>query len=97
MDKGISEKAFESQVKDLAKIFHVDKYYHPFLSTWSEKGFPDSTIIKVPRLIFAELKSENGKLAPAQEEWLELLRQCTTVEVYVWKPHQIEEIAEILK
>lgn len=95
----LTEKQFESQVKDLAKIFHVDKYYHPFLSKWSEKGFPDCTIIKVPRLIFAELKSEKGKLSPAQAEWLELLRQCKTVEAYLWRDGEeaLEEIAEVLR
>jgi len=97
MAEGITEKQFEAQVKDLAKLFHVDKYYHPFLSTWSEKGFPDLTIIKVPRLIFAELKSEKGIIAEHQKEWLELLSQCTQVESYLWRPHDIENIAEVLK
>lgn len=95
----ITEKAFESQVKDLAKILHCDKYYHPFLSKWSERGFPDCTIIKVPRLIFAELKSEKGVLTPAQAEWLELLRQCKTVEAHLWRDGDdiLDEIAEILR
>lgn len=93
----ITEKQFEAQVKDLGKILHVDKFYHPFLSKWSEKGFPDCTIIKVPKLIFMELKSEKGQLTPAQKEWLDLLNQCTSVEAYCFKPHQIEEIAEILR
>lgn len=78
-------------------MLHVEKYYHPFLSKWSEKGFPDCTIIKVPRLIYAELKSEKGKLTPAQEEWLNLLRQCTKVEAYCWYPDDLEEIAGILQ
>jgi len=93
----ITEKQFESQVKDLTKLFHCDKYYHPFLSKWSERGFPDCTIIKVPRLIYAELKSEKGKLSPEQAEWLELLKQCKTIEAYCWKPHQIDEIVEVLR
>lgn len=94
----ITEKQFEAQVKDLAKICHVQKYYHPFLSKWSEKGFPDLTIIKVPRLIFAELKSEKGIVSEAQQEWLNLLSQCTQIEVYLWRPDNLEtEILKVLK
>ena len=47
--------------------------------------------------IFAELKSDKGKLTPHQEEWLALLNQCTSVEAYCWKPDQLEEIAGILR
>jgi len=94
----ITEKQFEAQVKEVAKIRQVDAYYHPFLSKWSPKGYPDITIVKVPRLIFAELKSEKGKISPEQAEWLELLRQCKTVEAYLWRVNEVslEDIAEIL-
>ena len=95
--QGMTEKQFEGQIKDLVKAFHCDKYYHTFLSKYSEKGFPDSTIIKGTRLIFAELKSEKGKLSPAQTEWLELLKRCKTIEAYCWKPRQFDEITEILR
>ena len=71
----ISEKQFEAQIKDLAKIYHW-KYYHTWKSIHSPAGFPDIVMVKPPRLIFAELKSEKGKITPEQEEWLSLLRQC---------------------
>jgi hypothetical protein len=37
-------------------------------------GFPDLVLIKAPRIIYAELKRETGKLSPMQEKWLYLLR-----------------------
>ena len=40
----IKEKDFLSQVKDLAMIYHW-RVYHPFLSTWSEKGYPDNGLL----------------------------------------------------
>jgi len=93
----ITEKQFEAQVKDLAKVFHADAYYHPFLSTWSVKGFPDLTIIRVPRLIFAELKTETGKISPEQQKWHDLLNQCTSIEAHIWRPAQFDEIVGILR
>ena len=92
----IKEKDFLSQVKDLAMIYHW-RVYHPFLSTWSEKGYPDITLVRPPRLIFAELKQENGKLSESQAEWAELLKACPGVEYYLWKPSGFDEIVAILR
>ena len=94
----LTEKDFERQVRDLAKLFGW-KYYHPFLSKWSERGFPDVTLVRPPRIIFAELKSEKGKVSPAQQEWLDLLGNVgdKDVQVYIWRPSQIEEIVEVLR
>ena len=75
MPKGISEKAFESQVKHLAKLFGW-RYYHTWRSIHSPAGFPDTVMVRPPRLIFAELKSEKGKLTPEQEAWIEDLKKC---------------------
>ena len=94
--KIITEKEFMSQVKDLAKIYHW-KFYHPFLSKWSERGYPDITLIRPPRIIFAELKREGGVLSPSQQEWAELLRACPGIEYYLWRPNNIEDILTILQ
>ena len=119
----ITEKQFQAQVLDLARIFGW-RVYHPFLSKWSERGFPDLTMVRGNRLIFAELKRDTGKTTPAQDEWIDLLRglelprvflnvgeitedQFTTlrdfvdglprVSVYVWRPSDLEAIAEVLR
>ncbi len=93
----ITEKEFQSQVRDLSKILHVEKYYHPFLSKWSEKGYPDITIIKVPKLIFLELKTDKGKVTPAQQEWNDLLNQCKTIEAHIVRPSDFESIVSMLR
>ncbi len=98
-DKGLpvqSEKDFLSQLKDLAKIYHW-RLYHPFLSKWSERGYPDITLVRPPRIIFAELKREKGVLSPSQEEWAELLRACPGVEYYQWKPSNWDDILVLMK
>ena len=47
-------------------------------------------------MIFAELKRETGTLEPEQRLWLEALRGCPGVEVYVWKPRDLQDIRRIL-
>ena len=92
----LTEAQFLAQVKDLAKIYRW-KLYHPFLSKWSERGYPDITLIRPPRIIFAELKRENGKLTTSQQEWAELLQSCPGVEYHIWKPPDFDKIVGILK
>ncbi len=86
MPKGISETAFASQVEDLLQRFGW-RWMHmkPAMfrdGVWSSrmneegKGFPDYCAVRPPRLIFAELKGEKGKVTPEQEAWLEDLRRC---------------------
>ena len=97
MDKArqITEKEFMSQIRDLAKIYHW-KWYHPFLSKWSERGYPDITLIRPPRIIFAEIKRETGKLTASQQEWAELLQACPGVEYYCWKPSDFDWVLALL-
>ena len=74
----ISEKQFENQIKDLAKIFGW-RYYHTWRSIHSPAGFPDIVMVRPPRLLFAELKAQDGKLSPEQESWLDDLKECIKV------------------
>ena len=94
---GITEKQFEGQVSYLAKMFGW-RYYHPFLSKWSERGWPDVVLLRDGRLILAELKSERGKLTPDQARWLWELRRVPGLEVRIWRPRHLEtRIVEALR
>lgn len=93
--KSVTEKEFQSQIKDLARLFGW-KYYHTWRSIHSPAGFPDCVLAKPPRLIFAELKSEKGKTSQEQDEWLNILAECGQ-EVYLWKPRDVDRIIEILR
>lgn len=94
-DAGITEKQFESQVKGLAKTFGW-LYYHTWRSIHSPAGFPDCVFVKGERIIFAELKSEKGKVSESQWEWMEALAR-TKVEVFLWHPSEFYHIADILR
>jgi len=93
----VTERDLREQVRDLCKLFGY-KMYFTWTSIHSPRGFPDLVLAnrEKHRLIFAELKSDKGKLTPSQEEWLDLLKECGQ-EVYLWRPGDIEHIAEILR
>ena len=42
-------------------------------------------MVRGQRLIFSELKSQKGRVSPAQEEWLSRLGEVP-IEVYTWRP-----------
>jgi hypothetical protein len=91
----VAEKALLDQVKELAQMTGW-WFHHQTLSIFSAKGWPDVTLIKPPRMVLAELKTETGKVTPEQEECLALLRRVPGVEVYVWRPSDFEKIKAIL-
>ncbi len=132
----ISEHDFSTQVEDLLQRFGWRwMHMKPAMfkdGAWSSrmneegKGFPDYCVVsdhryrKDNRLIFIELKSEKGKTTPAQEAWLEDLKECIkhvsalpielgkrqrvvigslipTLEVYLFRPSDIERITELLR
>ena len=90
----LDEKRFQAQVLELAHALGW-RSYHPYNSRRSARGFPDLTLVKGGRLIFAELKSERGRLISPQREWLNALR-ATPAEVYIWRPSDWDDITRIL-
>jgi hypothetical protein len=92
----ITEAQFLAQVIQVARLFHW-RPYHPALSKWSERGWPDLALCRPPRLLLVELKSEKGKLTQQQREWLDDLARCPGVEAYLWKPSSFDEIVELLR
>ena len=48
----LTEAQLQRQVIEYAKMLRW-RVYHPFLSKWSEKGFPDLTLVRGDRLVFA--------------------------------------------
>jgi VRR-NUC domain len=64
-----------------------------------QMGFPDLVLVRPPRLIFAELKTDTGKLTEEQEIWLDKIGSCVGhdwVEVVVWRPKNWPEIEQTL-
>src|SRR5712691_11724692 len=59
-------------------------------------GWPDLVLVRPPRLVFAELKSDTGKVRPQQTEWLDVLRLLPQAETFLWRPCDWDSIVETL-
>jgi hypothetical protein len=91
----LTERQWQQQVTDLAKL-RGWWVYHPLLSKWSEPGWPDLTLIRPPRMVLAELKSDRGKISDAQRRVFALLDQVDGVESYVWRPADFDSVKDTL-
>jgi hypothetical protein len=105
MRPAVSEREFQSQILAFAKLtgWRV-AHFRPAKTSkgWRTPvsgdgaGFPDLCLVRPPIVIFAELKSEGGKLRPEQRGWLEALGRCEGAEARVWWPSMWPEIEETL-
>jgi hypothetical protein len=91
----LTEARFMAQVVEYARLMGW-RTYHTRRSEGSEAGFPDLVLVRRPRIVWAELKSERGKATPQQLVWLLELLECRQ-EVYLWRPEDWPRIERILR
>ncbi len=90
------EKDFLQSVRDMARLSGW-MAYHTYRSDRSEPGFPDLVLCRPPRVVFAELKTEKGKVSACQKLWLDNLKKCEGVSVFLWRPSDWDSIVEQLR
>ena len=95
-DSGESEKEFQARIVKLAKE-NGWLVYHTRDSRGSQEGYPDLTMARRARIVFAELKVKGRKLTKAQDEWLNVLEECPGAEAHLWTPGCWSEIEKVLK
>ena len=83
---GVTEKAFQEQVIQLAKLCGFFPY-HTRDSRRSAAGFPDLILIRSGSLIAAELKVGTNTTTTAQYGWLAAFDQVTGCVALVWRPN----------
>ena len=101
----MTEAEFQRNVVELARLFGWRlAHFRPARTKhgWTtpmtgDPGYPDLTLVRRERLIFAELKSDKGKLTADQQAWLDELARTGCCEVYVWRPADIEAVGAVLK
>jgi len=106
----MTERAFQGQVLAYARLMGW-RYWHDAATNAARRcaacgavrkvprnaaGLPDLILVRRPRVIFAELKAQRGRLREEQREWLEALAGCS-VEVYVWRPDDWPTVERILR
>lgn len=89
----LTEAEWAAQIVGLAKTLGWRRY-HTYRSDRSTPGWPDEAFVR-ERLILAELKRETTKPTDAQTDWLTALA-AAGAEVYLWRPSDLDEIAQIL-
>ncbi len=99
VDSTMSEKKWLAKVLKFARE-NDWKCYHTRNSIGSDPGFPDLVMVRRGTtsgrggLIFAELKTEKGKVRPEQRVWIDAL--ATHAESYVWRPHDWPQVEAAL-
>lgn len=68
----VAEASFMAQIKQLARL-NGWLYYHTGRSEGSDEGFFDVVMVhpRMRRIIFVEIKTEEGRLSRTQKEWRE--------------------------
>lgn len=75
----MTEKQLQDAVVQAAHTFGW-LVYHTYDSRRNTPGFPDLVLARNGEVIFAELKSEKGRVRPEQAKWMEHMP------VMVWRP-----------
>lgn len=81
----ITEKEFQAQVLQLARLAGW-RFYHTHDSRRSTPGFPNLVMVRPPVIVFAELKTQAGKVRPEQRDWFDALGGCETAGTRLWRP-----------
>ena len=97
-----SERIFQDKVEQIAKmngwlIFHASPHLvRPGVWRSDGRGFPDLVLVHKSRgLIFAELKTDLGRLSEHQLDWGEAIVSAGG-EYHLWRPQNLQAIAERL-
>jgi hypothetical protein len=107
LDRATSEDALLRSIVDEAKLrgwlvhhsrpalSRVGRYHVPIQG---DPGLPDLILVKAPRVVFIEVKSERGRLSPEQDRWIDALDACWPgAECYVIFPRDRDRISAILE
>jgi hypothetical protein len=101
----VTEADFQSAVTDLAEVLgwrwvhqrpaRTASGWRTAVSGSHAKGFPDLVLVR-ERVVFAELKSTVGRVAPEQAAWIDALR-AAGAEAYVWTPNDWAALEAVLR
>jgi hypothetical protein len=86
----MSEAQFQQRIIDYCELRGL-LVFHDNDSRKNRAGFPDLVIVGAHGVIYAELKTDTGKLRPDQETWLLALRKAGANAV-LWRPSMWDHV-----
>lgn len=102
----MTEADWQTQVLDLARLygwrvahFRPARTEHGWRTPVAAdgKGWPDLVLVHPDKgVIFAELKTDRGRLSDDQKAWIDLL-DAAGAAVHVWKPSDFDQVQEVLR
>jgi hypothetical protein len=94
LDRAMSEAEWQRTVTEYATL-RGWRWFHDNDSRLNRSGLPDLLMVRTGRIVFAELKSEKGRVRPEQQDWLNDLEVCC-VEAYLWRPSDWPVVERVL-
>ena len=92
----MNEAALQQLLIDAAEL-NGWLVFHDNDSRRNAAGFPDLVLVKPPRVLFLELKSEVGRVRPEQHVWMDALSCCDTIASAIVRPDHADQIMKYLQ
>jgi VRR-NUC domain len=100
----VTERDFQKAVTDALTLFCWRwTHFRPARSSkgWrtplsGASGFPDVVAVRNDRVLYLELKAEDGRLSAEQAEWLTALA-LAGADVHCWRPSDWDVAVEVLR
>lgn len=73
----LSEKDWQWTIVDYAR-HNGWREYHTLRSQGSTSGWPDLVLVRDDELLIVEVKTQKGRVSPAQREWLDALARVAS-------------------
>jgi hypothetical protein len=91
----MTEAQLQRKILDLCAYLHLRVFHSTDSRRDTSAGFPDLVIVGPGGIVYAELKSQRGRVKPEQFAWLEALSQHALA--LVWRPSDWTFIEATLK
>ncbi len=92
----MNEAALQQLLTDAAEL-NGWLVFHDNDSRRNAAGFPDLVLVKPPRVLFLELKSEIGRVRPEQHVWMDALMRSDTIASAIVRPDHADQIIKYLQ
>lgn len=95
----LSEAQFQQRILDLAALTGWRVYHHPDSRHATTAGLPDLILLHMAtgRIVFAELKKVDGRVRPAQAEFLKAAARDPRNEIALWRPADWDQVVAVLR